>query len=898
MSTLSLPSGAALLRRARRMALRSPARTAWTGLLVAAAVTAAVVLMAVSWGRHVRTNDAARDFGAADAIYSGSGSTADAVANASDAVGVAVPDGSTVAFEETVPGIVFRDASSDATADSASTGAVHMADWEDPLNAGVLDLVEGRKPGEGQVVLSPTMAARTGLGVGDDLGVVGSDETLEVVGIASIGKWGDDGVATVPGQLVPVGGGGTAVDLTYRVGLPEGATARQLGPVVGGDGSATFVVDGPRLPDRSTRGIAGVYISGSDVPLSSLVLLLVGAVGAVGILAGAAFGIGASRRTRAAGLLAACGADRTQLAAASASEALVVAAPAAALGAALAWAVPSVWVSVRLPGWAAMVDAVMPWAWVAVTVLASVVAAMAGTVLFSRSLRSASTVALLDGRAGPRHRSSARPIGALGWIGIALLGYLVLSAVVGVASRWYAVSSLATIAIALLWVACGLGALRLLRVVLRRGPIGRLVERDLRRHRIGSIAAVVVVATWSFVAVVATATGWFQSLSVNDGRAFDSASVIQRDGRTTTFVNGGGPTTSVGGATDADLPEADTPAPVAGGTTAMITSPGASGPQSSSSGWVVRGSSVPTTPQPAADRSFPDGVAADLLDAGLATQSAVVGRWTGPCPVCPSGFVPNVVVLDSARGIGLAPATVDLLESGAAVTPFAVEGVEGQTVAGLPVRVGEVPSGVQAAVLRSAVIDGANLTDVQPALVGDAAGLTPAQSDDVVEVVRSATLQLDTTSPVLSADWMIDGLGSQPVDQPDDRVVWPWLILLVAVTLVATAAHRREHADASRVLGVLGAGPRAGRNLASVTAGSLAGVGVVLGLGAASVLIALTAARRLGGGGLVGAFDGLWNRQATLVLLAALAVPVVVAALARLIPPSRAGDGPDGPMPA
>ena len=54
----------------------------------------------------------------------------------------------------------------------------------------------------------------------------------------------------------------------------------------------------------------------------------------------------------------------------------------------------------------------------------------------------------------------------------------------------------------------------------------------------------------------------------------------------------------------------------------------------------------------------------------------------------------------------------------------------------------------------------------------------------------------------------------------------------------------------------------------------------------------------IGSGGIGFDFDRLWNRQASLVLVAALVVPVVVALLARLIPPYRAVGGPDGPMPS
>lgn len=79
--------------------------------------------------------------------------------------------------------------------------------------------------------------------------------------------------------------------------------------------------------------------------------------------------------------------------------------------------------------------------------------------------------------------------------------------------------------------------------------------------------------------------------------------------------------------------------------------------------------------------------------------------------------------------------------------------------------------------------------------------------------------------------------------------------------------------------------------MASLTAGTLTGTGVVLGLTTALMLLTFVMMRRGEGD------PSLWTRDTVLVLAVSLALPIAVAQLARLIPPYRAVDGPDGPAP-
>lgn len=925
MSSLSFPAQAALLRRARRLAVRSPLRSLWTGFLVFAAVAVGVSLMAGVWGHHVSTQSVEAGFGQADAVYAGSGLSPDAVAAASESLQRQLPPGSTTAVEAVSDsGFVVVNAKS--TGSGAADGSVpasvseaHMADWSNPLLRGVVRLVDGRLPADGEAVVTADVADKAGLVIGDRMQLLGSDGTLRVVGIGRIGNVGAPGFATTPGSMRPAPGGAKASWLNARLyaAVPAGTKVPTLDSATDVDGF-TFAVGAPAVRDAALASPgAFVGVPGTSVPLWSLIVFLVGTVAVVGLLAGSAFGIGASRRMRATGLLSANGADRSQLAVAAATEAVVVTAPAALLAVGFVMVLQPLWVRFRLPGWASALDASFPLLWVAVTVVAAVVAAAVGAVLFSRAVRRMSSSALLDGRGvGRSANAPSRPPERLawyGWLGIGVLAYLFMYGIFGfVALRS---STLAAGVVVVLWVACAFGAMRVLRLLLRRDPVGRLVERDLRRRRVGSTAAILVVATWVFVAVGASATDWFSSLG-NGTSSPDVVSALE-PGASTTVVSaspdGGAPgqpatpTTVVG-----SDPGPTSPVPTQSG--AVLITPAVSDAVATgggSAGWVIAGSepvgpagvpsTIPSTSNPLMG-SVPDGIATELADAGLLTRRATIGKWTGECSVCPSGFVPNVLVLDSATGLGLPQATVDMLEQGAAVTPFNMEGVEAQTVAGVPVKVGEVPFSVQAVVLASSIVDGSKLTDMQGVLVGDSSTLTSEQTSSVRVIARDTGVTLDSRNPMLQQymSGSTSGDGRPPYRQPDDWLVWPWLLFLVIVTLVTTAAHRREHTEAARVLRTIGADPSAGRRLASLTAGSLAGVGVGMGLTAVLVVIVISAARNgaVGSSAINFDFDRLWNRQATLVLVAALVVPFVVALLARLIRPYRSIGGPDGPMPA
>ncbi|MHB1139433.1 MAG: FtsX-like permease family protein [Microthrixaceae bacterium] len=801
-----------LLRRSGRLARRSPVRTASTGALVLVAVAVGTTFLSVVWGDHLRDRSSDRSFGAADAQYWIDATTPSSEDRMLDGVLAAQPEGARTA-------VVVQPMNVEVSAGEVEgVMSTRTAPWDSPVLAGLLHLADGRAPGAGEAVVSAYLAERSGVDIGSHVEVPALERRFEVVGIGAVGQWQDDAVVFGDGELDglarPTGAGRYDPAVQVFVSLPRGTTApsvdlvdlvaRPLAPVLrqgAGTGDDAWIAkEAGVTPMRTIGGI----------------LALVGLC--VGLTAGAAFGIGAARRRRATGILEANGARRHHVHLAIASEAMVVAGPAAVLGLLIGAAVAPVWIALRGPMWAWLVDARVPWAWGVGLVVVATCAAMVGALVLSRSLTSSSTSALLDERFARRAPRRAR-WGAGSSLVVGLVGFSVLAPL----GRLIAGAGLVVIAAATaLWMAVAFAALVLGRALLRRDVIGRLVERDLRRRPLGSIAAMTVVAAWVFVAVVGTATDGFRFPASDPVRlatpSVDAAGVLVR--------------------------------PVAG------------------------------------ESALPDDLVDELAEAGLATTPAVVQQWTGECAACPGGWVPTVAVLDSVEGTGLSATAVAQLRSGAAVTGWGVADAGAGAVAGVPVERGDVPTGVDSYVLRSTIGEGAGLVDPREAILADTSMLRGAQLDRVDRILRSPAIT------VTSWDARLDPWTTPSGPVISDRVE-PWLlagllVLLVLVTMAATVAHRREHGEAAWVLRVLGAGPRAGRRLASITAGTLAALGVALGLTAVVMTLGGNAARRPGDD----PFLGLWNRSATLALLAALAVPLVVAALARLLPTDRSAADP------
>jgi hypothetical protein len=828
-----------LVLRATRLVRRAPVRSLTTGLLVMAAVLAGSLWVAASLGHHEAEMSVESQLGRADARYGlfpwGPESDEDGpgvpvpVSEQVDAVLAALPPGSRTAVLERFDTLGLGNWT------ISDPLVITQGPWDDPMLSGMVDLADGRVPGPGEVVVPPELAAATGLDLGDELVTLDPPAALEVVGLGSIS--GPPGLLVAPGEFVAASPSSTATapqgSASVLVTLPPGMDPPQL-PVVDIDGSAQVAYPFTRddLIDNAPSRTPAVIIS--------LVITF------VGLSAGSAFAIGAARRRRALGLLAANGATPAQLRMAAGAEALVVSVPAVALGVAAAVAAPVVWVRLQLPGWDRIWQVDVSPGWTALLAGAAVVAAVLGTLAFSGSAARTSVPSLLDQRGPARRAATTRPRWGVVAVVLAVVAALFALPFIGlVAARGPAIGAVVgVVLLVLVWCAGAAGVVVSARWVLSRNPVGRLVGRDLVRRPMGTGAAVMVVTVWCFAAVAWALTA------------------------------------GIGGADEAAATE---------GSSASATSEGAveAGPGT------ITIQPAPTAPlrhRSAITDGERSGVSEQLRDRlaelGLATRSATVGVFTGACPVCPGDYRPTVMVLDSVEGLDLPAETEAALLAGSAVTAFDLDGVDGATIGGLPVTVAPLPLGANAAMLAEFAPEGGTaLAEPTRVLVGSTEGLSDEAAAEVVAELADAGLIASSqdlrVQPITTAE--ANGLG---LVEPVDRDPWWWglsVVVLALVTMAATVAHRREHGEAAHVLWVLGAGPRAGRRLASLTAGTIAAVGTLLGATTAIAVVAMTWLSR----------DDLYRddvlepRRVLTVLAVVVVVPAAAAALGRLLPAPR-----------
>ena len=241
------------------------------------------------------------------------------------------------------------------------------------------------------------------------------------------------------------------------------------------------------------------------------------------------------------------------------------------------------------------------------------------------------------------------------------------------------------------------------RWVLARHAVGRLVGRDLARRPLGTGAAVMVVTVWCFAAVV-----WALTAGIGGD---DSADAAERSSVSTQVDSAPGTVTIQ-------------PAPTAA---------------------VRQRSSVDPADDPGA---LSEQLREQLAALGLATQPATVGEFTGPCPVCPDGYRPTVMVLDSVDGLDLPAPTEAALRAGSAVTAFDMDGIDGATIGGLPVTVAPLPLAANAAMLAEFAPDGGTSLAAQTqVLVGSTDGLSDAAAADVVVELADAGVMVSSEDP-------------------------------------------------------------------------------------------------------------------------------------------------------
>lgn len=346
--------------------------------------------------------------------------------------------------------------------------------FDDPLVEGAFAVVDGRLPErEGEAVIPPPLARRYRVGLGDRLHLDVPDIDLRIVGL------GGTGWCRCADQI-----------LLAPSTLPDGYVG--AGPNIGEDTVATYSVyyQGDVAPEQwfgrslERREATQAFIG---YGLSVFVLLWTGLVAACGLA------VGARRRRRELGWLAANGADPATLRLAVVAEGFVIGVAASLIGCALGILVAALaFPTVRdlTNSWSATLA--IPWWSGLVAPLVGAVAAVLASMVAARDVRRATVADLLGGR-GRR----TRPAPAWFATGVALATAGVGTLTVMDKSDTLSVQLLAGLAVlscALGLVAIGVGAVRILSRVQGPGVGMRLVGRDLSRQGVRSAAAVGAIA--------------------------------------------------------------------------------------------------------------------------------------------------------------------------------------------------------------------------------------------------------------------------------------------------------------------------------------------------------------------------------------------------------------------
>lgn len=489
----------ALLRLARRDALRHKARTTLVVLLIAIPVAAlflgAVLLRTGDLTDHQR--DLLR-----------LGSTADAVlpdmapgafrGNADGPATYRVPDGWRTAS-------ITNDAYTRVKlGDAYRFVTVRSGDLGDPLVRGAYDVRRGRAPAaDGEAAVSIEAARTFGVGVGDTIVVRRGAVSLRVVGTYErAAETREQSVLTyVPVVERPVGVVGDV-----WVDAPAGTTETQVRDTLSGafaNWVVTRTVDEPPAP--------------TDRLLPVVVLYTIGTIGlfVVGIVVSAAFAVSARRQLRLLGLAGSNGADPRQLRLVVTAQGILT-----GLAGVLVAAVVSTGALVavaphlnRFLGFRAPGLRVLPVDVVLVAGLAVLTAAVAAYL----PGRTASRVPMLAALAG-RRPLQAVPAG-VPLLGIALFGagllFLALSVSGGGSAfgSWFRLSGSTVLLLvgAVLATPWLMGRLEPLAGRLRGG--GRLAARGMARHRArtGPICAAILAASGGAMAVATFASAEYRT---------------------------------------------------------------------------------------------------------------------------------------------------------------------------------------------------------------------------------------------------------------------------------------------------------------------------------------------------------------------------------------------------
>jgi putative ABC transport system permease protein len=545
----AIPTWRLAARLARRETRRRPGRTVLAALLIAVPVTAMTLGSVL-----VRTGAAASSWSAQfDMQWPGADIVVDDMswsAGATDAMERRLSD---------LPAgtrVVDHVGVSTATSALDRDGNPIYVEWtdrrlDDPMLAGSVEIIDGRVPRDGEVLLDPAVAAALGLTVGDTLQLDRPSGAWEVVGIGRhrASYWED--LVVVPGfdreRIADEFG-----RLTTLIDLPDDVTPAERAALAARIGGFTRGVD--PFPELSATGtaLAWGWVGG--------VLALV----AVGIIVAAAFATSARRQLVSVGQLASNGATAKTIRVTMALQGTWTAAVGAAVGIGLGLAVLPFATPV-VEQWFLESDTV-GYRWAAGDLVAiAVTALVAGTVAAAVPARSLAKVPVMAALAG--RRPLAQPPRWLVPTGVGLsLGGLGLLAVAGAgvsnASSSGGNTDLFALAIVVASVAVVFGMVCATPLVVERAgrlaahlPLSpRLALRSMARARTRSAAVVaaIAVAVGGSVAVAVVADDAVLNQYYGDAFLPDDALVV-RDG----FV-GDGSIAVVGDVPD-DLAPVDPP---------------------------------------------------------------------------------------------------------------------------------------------------------------------------------------------------------------------------------------------------------------------------------------------------------------------------------------------------
>lgn len=435
---------------------------------------------------------------------------------------------------------VLTESTLDLTAES---GAAHVrvmgrvVDAMAPAFAGKYTLLEGRAPGtDAEMLVSPGLLERFGLGLGEELAT--SAGTFVAVGTLRDAGYSDSnsivylkpgqgsaGAPAPPASTSPVPAGQAITSTMYYLVGSEPVTWSQIlaANAVGVTALSRSVVLNP--PPQDQRGPEGAGTSSSEsVPLTAYAAgALLGALALleVGLLAGAAFAVGAKGQVRELALLAATGAESPTIRSVVMAAGLWLGGLGVATGAAvgLVAAAGVVFVarlngSVRFPGFHP--DALLT---VLVMIMGFVACLLAALAPARQVARQAVLGALKSGRAPASAGKASTVVGAV------LLGVAAVSLAGG---TWFAVSSedpdvFSSRTPVIAWFLLGGAVLGVTSLVLLTGKMvallakragqlplaARMAARDSSRNRsrtVPAVAAVLAAATLASAGMVLAAS--------------------------------------------------------------------------------------------------------------------------------------------------------------------------------------------------------------------------------------------------------------------------------------------------------------------------------------------------------------------------------------------------------